>query len=508
MSSSQPKDAAAVILLRANTNPNNPEVFWVKRSTKLAFLGGYRAFPGGQRETLDAEVNVRNCDDLERAAMISCAARELFEEAGVLLARGAETLTVGQRGSLFDDLESGRMTWPQLLEHYGLQLDDRDFTFAGRWVTPPFAPRRFDTWFFLAHCPVKQEPQVTEDSELESGEWIHARDAYEQWQRSEIIVVPPVLHGVKSLAGGLNETLVERFLSVPEAHREPNRRMEFSPHYICFPVRTPTKPPATHTNSYLIYTSNELLIVDPGSPYEEEQAALAKCIDDLMAEGSRPREIVLTHVHPDHVAGVNALNDHLEKNNCTRLPVAAHRLTAESSKGQFPVDRFIEDNEVIALDGEPPIRLRALYTPGHARGHLCLYDERTGALLSGDNVVGFGSVLIDPADGNMRDYLASLERMRALPNLSVLFCGHGPPVANPYEKIDGYIAHRLERERMILCAVREGAATPKEIVTRAYTDVSPKAHAMAERAVLAHLEKLAAEGAVRCESADKYSVIS
>jgi glyoxylase-like metal-dependent hydrolase (beta-lactamase superfamily II) len=182
------------------------------------------------------------------------------------------------------------------------------------------------------------------------------------------------------------------------------------------------------------------------------------------------------------------------------VPVAAHRLTAESSKGQFPVDRFIEDNEVISLAGEPSINLHALYTPGHARGHLCLYDERSGALLSGDNVVGFGSVLIDPVDGNMRDYLASLARMRALPKLSVLFCGHGPPVANPYEKIDRYIAHRLEREQKILTAVREGAATSKEIVARAYTDVSPKAHAMAERAVMAHLEKLEADGAVKSEA--------
>ena len=176
--------------------------------------------------------------------------------------------------------------------------------------------------------------------------------------------------------------------------------------------------------------------------------------------------------------------------------MAAHRLTAESSKGQFPVDRFIADNEVIALEGEPAIALRALYTPGHARGHLCFYDERSGALLSGDNVVGFGSVLIDPADGNMRDYLASLERMRALPKLSVLFCGHGPPVANAYEKIDGYVAHRLERESKILDSIRQGAATPKEIVARVYTDVSPKAHAMAERAVLAHLEKLQADGLI------------
>ena len=500
MSSVTPKDAGAVILLRSNTDPNDPEVFWVKRSTKLAFLGGYRAFPGGQRESSDAEVTVEHCDDEERAAMISCAARELFEEVGVLLARGAETLTRGQRASLLDDVESGRMTWPQLLEHYGLRLDGDDFTFAGRWVTPPFAPRRFDTWFFLAHSPGKQEPRVTTDAELESGEWIKARAAYDKWLRSELIVVPPVLHGMRTLASGLGDDLVERFLSAPEAHRKVTMRMEFHPNFICFPLRTPTKPPATHTNCYLIYSTKEILIVDPGSPYEDEQAALAECVDDLIAGGRKPREIVLTHVHPDHLAGVRALNAHLKQNHREPVPVAAHRLTAESLKGQFPVDRFIEDDEVIELDGEPSIALRALFTPGHARGHLCFYDKRTGALLSGDNVVGFGSVLIDPADGNMSEYLASLERMRDLPNLSVLFCGHGPPVANPYEKIEGYIAHRLERERTILAAVRAGAAAPKDIVARVYTDVSPKAHAMAERAVMAHLEKLEADGLVKSAS--------
>ena len=96
----------------------------------------------------------------------------------------------------------------------------------------------------------------------------------------------------------------------------------------------------------------------------------------------------------------------------------------------------------------------------------------------------------------MRNYLGSLERMRALPNLSVIFGGHGPAIANPYVKIDEYISHRLEREQNILQAVRAGAATAKEIVARVYTDVSPKAHTMAERAVLAHLEKLQAEGLV------------
>src|SRR5216684_309433 len=94
--------------------------------------------------------------------------------------------------------------------------------------------------------------------------------------------------------------------------------------------------------------------------------------------------------------------------------------------------------------------------------------------------------------------------MRALPNLSVLFGGHGPAIANPYEKIDEYISHRLQREELILAAVREDASTPKEIVARVYTDVSPKAHAMAERAVLAHLEKLIADGLVSEQTDGEY----
>lgn len=482
-----PKDAAAVILLRQQTSPKNPEVFLVKRSEKLAFLGGYHAFPGGQFDATDVEAPVENCPDRETRAAISCAARELFEETRVLVARGGETLTTGQRDSLFDDLQSGRMSWPALLRHYELRLDAGNFTFVGRWVTPPFAARRFDTLFFLVNCPPKQNARIDADAELENGEWIAAGEAVGRWERSEILAVPPVLHALKTLSGGLTEDdLVQRFLSTPNAHSEPVRRIEFRPNYICFPVRTPTKPPATHTNCYLIYTSQELLIIDPGSPYEDEQQALAQTVDDLIAEGRSVREIVLTHVHPDHVGGVTALKKHLGE----ATKVAAHKLTAEPLSESVRVDRLIEDGDRINLKGTPEISLHAMHTPGHARGHLCFHEERTGTLISGDNVVGLGSVLIEPTEGNMRDYLASLRRMRALPNLSVIFGGHGPAIANPYTKLDQYISHRLEREQNILQAVREGAATSQEIVARVYTDVSPKAHAMAERAVLAHLEKL------------------
>jgi glyoxylase-like metal-dependent hydrolase (beta-lactamase superfamily II) len=158
---------------------------------------------------------------------------------------------------------------------------------------------------------------------------------------------------------------------------------------------------------------------------------------------------------------------------------------------------LIEDNDLIDLKGSPEISLRAMHTPGHARGHLCFHEERTGTLISGDNIVGLGSVLIEPTEGNMRDYLDSLQRMRALPNLSVIFGGHGPAIANPYTKLDQYISHRLEREQNILQAIREGAATAQNVVARVYTDVSAKVHAMAEQAVLAHVDKLVDDGLVQ-----------
>lgn len=486
-----PKDAAAVILVRETEDERVPQIFWARRSERLAFLGGFQAFPGGQRDAEDLETTVDNCADAETAAMIACAARELFEELGVLVARGAEHLTKGQLASVLDDLTSARMNFPQLLAHYGLRLDARDFTYAGRWVTPPFSPRRFDTWFFLARCPRKQEPRVL-TAEFESGEWTPATDAVRRWETCDALVAPPVLHALKVLSDGLTEDTSGRFLSVPQAHRQPVRRIEFMPGFICFPLRTPTKPPATHTNAYIIGHS-ELVILDPGSPDADEQAALAACIDELLAEGRTVREIILTHHHPDHVAGVDALRQHLDG----RVPVAAHKLTAEVLGGHVSVDRFIEDGDEIELAGTPALTLRAMHTPGHTRGHLSFYEARTGALITGDNIVGLGSVLIDPPEGNMLDYLASLERYRQLlPNVKVLFGGHGAAVASPLAKIEEYISHRLERERNILQAVRAGASSPQEIVRRVYTDVNPKAHTMAARAVLAHLEKLEAENFV------------
>jgi endoribonuclease LACTB2 len=114
-------------------------------------------------------------------------------------------------------------------------------------------------------------------------------------------------------------------------------------------------------------------------------------------------------------------------------------------------------------------------------------------LLASDNVVGTGSVLIAPPEGNMTDYLQSLARLKDLPNLRFLCGSHGAAIFDAKGKIESYIAHRLEREKRIIDAMKNGAQTPREIVKIVYTDISPALFELAEKSVLAHLEKIQAE---------------
>ncbi len=477
-----PRDAAAVILL---DRPSDPLVYWVRRHARMAFQGNFHAFPGGQREPSDADIRVLNGVSDELGAACVAAVRELFEETGVLVVRGAESLDSEQRSELRRRLNDGTSTFSEILDENGLTVDGALLGAAGRWVTPPFSPRRFDTYFFTAWLPEGQRVEQL-NGELDHGEWLRPAEAVRLWEESRVLVAPPILHAMRTLAGGL-EDLEARFAAIPEARGGLVRRIEFRPGILLFPVRTPTKPPATHTNCYVV-GAREVVIIDPASPYDDEREALDAFVDELIqAEGRRIREIIASHLHPDHIGGIAHLAER------TGVPVAAHRLTAEALEGKLKVDRWIEDGERMTLAGNPEITLRAIHTPGHARGHLCFFEERHRALLTADLIVGLGTVVIDPPEGNMLDYLASLAKVRAL-EPSVLFGAHGPAVGDPIAKIDEYGAHRLEREQQNGAAIAAGERTPEGIMSRAYTDVPEKLHTLAARSVIAHLEKLRDEG--------------
>jgi ribonuclease/clavin/mitogillin len=403
------------------------EVFWMRRSRHMAFQGGFYAFPGGQ---VDAGEAVR-----------SCAARELFEEVGV-------------------------------------RVDPNTFIEAGRWVTPAFAPRRFDTWFFLAHCPPDQEPRVSTD-EHDFGEWIKPGDAVARWMDGQILSAPPVNHALRCLAEGLDDIEV-RMKATPWAHGEAIPEIEMRPGIVLVPLRTPTLPPATHTNCYVV-GADEVVVIDPASPFEEEQAIL-----DRVLETRRVKEIWLTHLHSDHVGGAMHLKERLG------VPIAAHPITARDLIGSVKVDRTFDENETLAFAGNPGWNLRVIHTPGHARGHVCIFEEKNGALITGDLMAGLGTIVIAPPEGHMATYLDSLQRMLQLP-VTALFPAHGPVMANAKDKIQAYIDHRLERERKILGAWQAGLREPDDIVKEVYTDVSPAMYGLAERSVAAHLEKLKEE---------------
>lgn len=523
--SAAPRDASAVILL----NETGDKVLWARRNPSLAFLGGWHAFPGGKLDAPDAEVEVKNCADAETGKFIVCAVREAFEEAGVLLVRNGEKLTRGQRASLHDDLISGRMTFGEILAHWNLWIDAADFFYTGFWTTPQFSPVRFKTRFFLAVCPPKQQPFAA-ITELENVEFIAPENALDRWRRSEVLISPPVLLSLKTLAERLpqrrgdaleiNKNLTaksdnknqsfptaisikssaplrlcgEKLLENSNAARGEIRYIEFNSRVICFPLKTETLPPATHTNCFIV-GREKFVVIDAASKDSAEQNALHALVGSLVEKNYECQAIIVTHRHPDHFGGETALQTHLREKFNLQIPLAAHQLTAEKLAGKVKFQKFIEDGEFYDLQDESDadFQLQTIHTPGHASGLLAFYDAEFGFLLSGDNVINSSSVVIAPPDGNLKDYLHSLEKLRDLPNLKFLCGSHGSAIFDAKKKIESYIAHRIEREKQILEAIKNGAKTAREIVEKVYVDLKPELVRLAEKSVEAHLEKIQEE---------------
>ena len=227
-------------------------------------------------------------------------------------------------------------------------------------------------------------------------------------------------------------------------------------------VRAPNPSPLTldGTNTYLARG----WVVDPGPADERHLDAV------MEAAAGRIEGVVLTHSHPDHSDAAKPL--------------------AERAGG-VPV--------VLPSDEEAVGPFLAIATPGHAPDHVCLLLG--GICFCGDTVMGEGSVFIDPREGSLRAYLASLEALRRL-DLDLLCPGHGPYVRDPRAKIDEYIEHRLERERLLLAALGAGARSEDELLDRAWHDAPAELRPAAGLSLRAHLAKLASEGRLPDEGLD------
>lgn len=474
------RDAAVVILVREGQA--GLEVFWVRRGEAVSFSGGFYAFPGGTLDPADRGVALAGAPCDEDAALRLCAIRETLEEAGVLLVPGAEALTPERLEHLRRQVLDGAPLL-ELLRREGLPLDGSRLVPAGRWRTPDISPLRYDARFFLARV-APGTPASVIPGELSDGAWVRPAEALERWERGEALLHPPNHHALATLAGFPPESAVARLRRPPFVDGEHvPARLEFQRGVQMLPVRTPTLPPFRHTNCWIVGTE-ELALIDPGSPWTEEQDRLHDLVTELAGEGRRPRCILLTHHHGDHAGGALAASRRLG------IPVLASAETAARVPG---ATGSLADGSVIELGGARPMRLRALLTEGHAPGHLCFLDEASRALFAGDMVAGGSTVVIDPPEGRLATYLASLRRLSEL-GVGTLYPAHGFAIPNGPGKLAEYERHRLERLEQVRAALQAGIHDLPGLVARVYADTPAYLHPVAERSALASLLELQALG--------------
>ena len=466
-----PVVATAIVLWR--DGPDGREVLLVRRGVERRFAGGFHAFPGGRLDPEDDQVPVPGVSG-EEAALVACATRELFEETGVLLARGAETVSAADRAADRQALLDGALLWADLLARRGLALDPALLAPAGRWITPDHLPLRYDARLFLVRMPVGETAEIW-PGELSGGGFFRVDDALSRWGRGELLFFPPNLHALRALAApGAPSALAMK--APPE-----RARVEFQQGFLQCAIRTPTLPPASHTNAWVVPVTGGVAVVDPGAPEPADRQPLLELLDDLAAGGRPPREVWITHVHADHVGAAAAVASRYG------VPVRSHAL----ARDRVPGVEIVPLREGDLAGG----RFLVLETPGHAREHLCFLDEVTGALLCGDLVSTLSTIVIDPPEGDMAEYEGQLARMRALAPRT-LYPAHGPPAPGAVARLDAYLAHRREREALVVAALA-GGGTLAQLTARSYPDVPPMVHPVAARSCLAVLEKLVRLGRAR-----------
>ncbi|AJE99563.1 hypothetical protein SG18_17585 [Pandoraea apista] len=529
--------AASLVMLRERAS--GMEVLLLRRAVRATdFSSDAYVFPGGVVDAADRQGHVV-CDGLDDATASQrlqlpaggldyyvAAMRECFEETGVLFAsddaeRSVDARRLGAMRGEREALHDGRIDIAALCRAFHVRLTPQRLHYLSHWVTPQGLPKRFDTRFFLAMLPGGQQVEVDE-IETAAHRWM--RPQYALAHADQLRLLPPTrkllqwLEAVgtaqRAIAAAQALEAVPRIqpriangkrgrwpvtpdepawaeLSLTDPHEQgsgsyeivPGRVVTLMPGVLRIAAPNPGMMTGPGTNTYLVGggTENAWAVIDPGPDEPAHTDAI------LHAAPGPIRQIFVTHTHRDHSPGARLLK---EKTGAT-----TYGMRARHNEGQdtaFVPDVTLADGDEVTLpDGRV---LRAIHTPGHAANHLCYGLDNTKLVFTGDHVMQGSTVVINPPDGHMATYLASLGKLAALAP-EWLAPGHGFLMDQPAQRIARLIAHRLARESRTLDALAQvGPATIEALIPLVYADVPASRHAVARRSLQAHLEKLAEDG--------------
>ena len=522
--------AATLLLLR--DGERGVEVLMTRRSPNASFLPGAYVFPGGRIDAEDRHAHPLarakpGMEGLQRVAVLA-ALRETFEELGVLLAARSDGTPV--TAADLQGLDRGLALYPQLQSRGWLLAVDSVRTLA-RWTTDRDVPKRFDVAFFAALMPERQEPVADELEQFEPV-WVRPQDALARQRAGNFFMIFPTIRTLLWLSafagaeqalaactqdeplwnscprGGLVDGQAQRFMEHEPPYGElalvcPDGQLKHSldwqherPVPLLRHLRRLTAPNAgvmtgPGTNSYIVGSAHSgYIVIDPGALHMDHVERL------LELTAGEVEAIVCTHSHPDHSPAARPLAAACARLTGRTPPVLglASAATARAAS-QFTPDRVLGDGERLALrDGDHPITLRVVHTPGHAANHLCLVLEQDGLLFSGDHILSGSTTIIDPPDGDMSAYLDSLDRLATVceqDNIEFILPAHGHVIGFAAGAIAQLKAHRLRREAKVLAAMRSAPqAGPDAWVALAYDDTAEALWPLAKRSLAAHVQRI------------------
>jgi glyoxylase-like metal-dependent hydrolase (beta-lactamase superfamily II)/8-oxo-dGTP pyrophosphatase MutT (NUDIX family) len=548
-----PRPAATVVVVR--DGDAGIEVLLSRRAENADHTSGAWVFPGGIVDAGDRQLHdcCAGVDDAAASARLGLAAngldyyvaavRECFEESGLLFATDASGALVrldGDAGAALvawrEALHRNERTLGELCREFGLTLALDRLEYLSHWLTPLARAKRFDTRFFIAEAPAAQTAAF-DGTEMVEQLWLRPADALARaaelklmtptqntlervgryakvdallaWARAprEIALVMPRVAGGKQ---GLRPVLPDEPAYAELGRIDPaghgsgcydiqvDTPVRLSPRLIRVTADNGSLMTGPGTNTYLLGggARNEWAVIDPGPLDEAHVEAI------LTAAPGPIRWIFATHTHSDHSPASVPLK--ARTGAVVHGRVADHREWQDAS---FAPDVHLRGGERFELPGpdNATTTLRAIHTPGHASNHLCYLLEEEKLLFTGDHVMQLSTVVINPPDGDMAAYIASLRELAGL-DLDWLAPGHGFLMAQPRRAIEGIVAHRLKREAKVVDALHAlGPVDADTLLARVYDDVRPQLLAMAMRSLRAHLFKLRDDGAAR-ESAGRWSL--